>query len=246
MRKSPAFLAMQVLLTFATLTATTGCGGGANDRTGEAGDRPPAAAAAKPARPQCRNVRPRKARGVAYRAPGQTVGKGERLTAVVRTNCGAFSIALDAKRFPTTVNSFVFLARRGFYDGVQLDKAGAGRYLHGGDPTGRADGPGYTVPGRIPAGFIYRHGVVAMAEPDQAGYGRAGSQFFIVLAKPWLDFTEVYPPLGTIKRGFGMLNAISHLGPRAGYFSNPGVLGPIGKLRRSVVIEDISIEKGKG
>lgn len=165
---------------------------------------------------------------------------------MVRTNCGSFSIALNTRSSPAVVNSFVFLARHDFYDGVSFDKAAAGRYLHGGDPPGKATGPGYNVAGRIPAGFIYRHGVVAMAEPGgEAGLDRAGSQFFIVLAKPWLDFTAAYPPLGKIEGGFGVLNAISRLGPRSKYPANPGVLGPSGKLRRPVAIEAISIKRGK-
>jgi cyclophilin family peptidyl-prolyl cis-trans isomerase len=194
--------------------------------------------------PDCGNVEIPKAKSVSLRAPSQTVKKGEGLTAVVRTSCGAFSIALDTKRFLTAVNSFVFLARKGFYDGIPFDYAGAGKYLHGGDPRGKAEDPGYTVPGRVPTGFIYRHGAVAMAEPDEAGYGRAGSQFFIVLAKPWLDFSGGYPPIGTVAKGFDVLNEISHLGPHSEYPSNVGVLGPVGKLRRPVVIENVSIEKG--
>ncbi len=227
-----------------TAAALATVAGGCGDTTDEAGqtDKPATAEAeAERATRSCGKSQVRKARSASYEAPGQTVEKGEALTAVVRTSCGTFSITLDAKRFPAAVNSFVFLATSGFYDGIPFDKAGAGAYLHGGDPPGKADGPGYTVPGQIPPRFIYRHGVVAMAEPDEAGYGRAGSQFFIVLAKPWLDFSGVYPPLGTIEKGFGVLEAISNLGPHARYPSNVGVPPPIGKLRRPVTIEKVSI-----
>lgn len=194
--------------------------------------------------PSCRPARPGGARSVSYSAPARTVQKGEELTAVVRTNCGSFSIALDTERSAAVVNSFVFLARNGFYDGVPFDVAGAGRYLHGGDPPGKASGPGYAVRGKIPPGFIYRRGVVAMSQPGQGGYSKAGSQFFVVLAKPWLDFSGIYPPLGTVTRGFDVLDDISQFGPRSNYDSNPGVLGPVGKLKRPVVIESISIEEG--
>ena len=193
--------------------------------------------------PKCRPAEISKAKTVDYGAPAQTVAKGDKLTAVVRTNCGTFSIALDARRFPTTVNSFVFLAKHHFYDGLPFDKAGAGVYLHGGDPPGKATGPGYTVDERVSFGFVYRHGVVAMAQPGQAPNGQAGSQFLVVLAKPWLDFGDGYPPIGVVKRGFDVLNAISHFGPRSRYPRNPGVLGPIGELRRPVVVEDVTVEK---
>lgn len=218
--------------------AATGCGGS---------DASDGSTAAVKLDPPCKVVKPSPAKRVSYKAPRQTVGRGEELTATVRTSCGSFSIALDSKRSPAVVNSFVFLARRGFYDGIPLDKAGAGKFLHGGDPPGRAGGPGYTVPGRIPKEFIYRHGVVAMAEPGAGGGRRAGSQFFIVLAKPWLDFSGIYPPLGTVADGFDVLGRISEFGPGdANAPGNLGTSGPIGKLRRPVVIEKISIERGEG
>lgn len=236
----------------ALAVAGAGCGGGGG--AGAAESSPTASADTTPTRTPppapwpCKSVKQAARHSASYPAPRQIVSRGETLTAVVRTNCGSFSIALDAKRFPNAVNSFVFLARKGFYDGMPFDKAAAGRYLHGGDPPGPASGPGYSVTGQIPSGFIYRHGVVAMAEPkiDEAKAPRAGSQFFVVLARPWLDFTAVYPPFGTVKSGFDVLNGISHFGPRSRYRPNPGVLGPSGKLRRPVVIEGITIEKGKG
>lgn len=193
----------------------------------------------------CGHAKPVKVKRADYGRPRQTVGRGERLTAVVRTNCGAFSISLDARRFPTAVNSFVFLAKKGFYDGVPFDRAAAGTYLEGGNPPGSANGPGYSVTGEIPEGFIYRHGTVAMSQSGTAPPGHAGSQFFVVVAKPWLDLGGVYAPLGTVGKGFDVLDRITRFGPPAGAsFHNLGVTGPIGKLRRPVVIEKISIEKG--
>lgn len=208
--------------------------------------RPPATAptATAPAPPKCNDIEGPKARSVSYQAPRQTVKRGEKLTAVVSTNCGSFSIALDAKRFPTTVNSFVFLARRGFYEGVPFDRAGAGKFIEGGNPPGDADGPGYSVNGEVPSSFIYRDRVVAMSQSGEAPPGHAGSQFFVVLAKPWLDFSRIYAPLGTVEDGFDVLDRISELGPSVQEPTNIGVLGPVGKLRRAVLIENISIEKG--
>jgi osmoprotectant transport system substrate-binding protein len=199
---------------------------------------------AEAAAPKCKDVKPAKARSVSFGGPKQTVRRREKLTAVVSTSCGTFSIALDARRFPTTVNTFVFLARKGFYEGVPFDRAGGGRFLEGGNPPGNADGPGYSVSGEVPSSFIYRHGVVAMSQSGEAPPGHAGSQFFIVLAHPWLDIGGAYAPLGTVEDGFDVLNRISELGPSAEGSSNLGVVGPIGKLRRPVLIEKISIQKG--
>jgi cyclophilin family peptidyl-prolyl cis-trans isomerase len=227
-----------------------GCGGsGEADTIADGPQEQTAAANKSPAPPPwpCKSAKHKARHSARYQAPGQVVDAGEKLTALVRTNCGSFSIALDAKRSSDVINSFVFLARNGFYDGVPFDKAGGGRYLHGGDPPRSASGPGYSVPGKVPSGFIYRYGVVAMDGPDETeAPPRAGSQFFIVLAKPWLDFTPSQPPLGHVESGFDVLEGISNFGPRSRYPSNPGVLGPVGKLRRPVVIEEITIKKEKG
>jgi cyclophilin family peptidyl-prolyl cis-trans isomerase len=193
--------------------------------------------------PTCKQVGALDGKSASYRAAKPTVKRKDDLTAVVRTSCGSFSIDLDAKRFPTTVNSFVFLAKRGFYDGLPFDKAGAGTYLEGGDPLGDASGPGYSVEGQIPPSFIYRHGVVAMSQAGRASLGQAGSRFFVVLAKPWLDMSRIYAPLGAVEDGFDVLDRISQFGPHSKGPSNVGVSGPIGKLRHPVVIEEISIEK---
>lgn len=227
MRRGVALMALPVLL-----VSASGCGSSA--------DSSDAAGAAS----ACRDAQPAKRRTFAYRAPGRAVSRGEELTAVVHTSCGGFSVTLDAKRFPTAVNSFVFLARKGFYDGMPFDRAAAGTYLQGGNPPGLANGPGYGITGQVPTNYVYRYGVVAMYQSGEAPPGHAGSQFFIVLAKPWLDFSSVYAPLGFVAGGFDVLNRISRLGPGGERVSrNVGTTGPIGKLRRAVVIEKISIEK---
>lgn len=51
-------------------------------------------------------------------SPPQTVSRRAHLVAIVETNCGQFEIRLDARQAPRIVNSFVYLARSGFYDGL--------------------------------------------------------------------------------------------------------------------------------
>jgi peptidyl-prolyl cis-trans isomerase B (cyclophilin B) len=230
-RQAIAAIRLPVVLVALAIGAV-GCGGSGDGSTG-------AATASG-----CRDAQRARTRSASYRAPPQTVRRGEELTAVVSTNCGSFSVALDAKRSPTVVNSFVFLARKGFYDGVPFDRAGGGKYLHGGNPPGPADGPGYSVTGKVPPLYVYRHGIVAMSQAAEAKPGHSGSQFFIVLAKPWLDFSSIYAPFGSVKSGFDVLDRISNLGPSSKEPGNLGTVGTIGKLRRPVVIEKISIEKG--
>ncbi len=86
---------------------------------------------------------------------------------------------------PNTVNNFVSLVRKGFYDGVIFHRIVPGFVIQGGDPDGRGTGgPGYSIRGEFAAnGFpndlSHTRGVVSMARaqhPDSAG-----SQFFIVV-----------------------------------------------------------------
>lgn len=250
-RRRPVALAILTAVAIAAGGAgALGCGGSDDSSTSSTAAPKDVSAPAKEApaavdKPECKDVKPSKAKPATYQAPTQTVKRGEKLTAVVKTNCGSFRIALDAKRFQTAVNSFVFLAEKDFYDGLGFDEAAAGTFLHGGDPPGDAVGPGYTVVGKIPEGFIYRTGVVAMARFGEERLGRAGSQFFVSLGEPWIDISGIYPPIGTVDGGLGVLKGITQFGAQAAPGPrNTGVIGPIGELSRPVAIEDVSIERG--
>ena len=51
---------------------------------------------------------------VELKGPRQTLGQSQSLVAAVKTSCGSFEIALDARSSPKTVSSFAYLARAGF------------------------------------------------------------------------------------------------------------------------------------
>lgn len=252
-QSKPIVVALCVLIAVGMLaTGVFGCGGSGDSSTASdstatvdstvATKRRSIAAAAAVAE-KCRDVKPAKARPASYRAPAQVVKKGEKLTAVVKTSCGTFNIALNTKWSPTTVNSFVFLAEKGFYDGLGFERAAFDTYVEGGKPPD-ANGPGYSVEGEIPEGFIYRHGVVAMSQSGEKPAGHAGSRFFIVAASPWLDFSGAYAPFGRISKGIDVVEDISKLGPPDEYSGgNIGSVGEIGKLRQPVAIERVTIER---
>jgi cyclophilin family peptidyl-prolyl cis-trans isomerase len=165
-------------------------------------------------------------------APKQTVRAGEKLTAVVQTSCGTFEIALDTKRAPKIVNSFVYLAEEGFYDGLDFNRVVSGFVVQGGDPKGNGTGgPGYTITEPPPPNTKYTRGVVAMAKELSEPSGSAGSQFFVVTS---LD--TGYPPeyalLGEVSKGYGVVDRINKL----------GISQEVPK--QTVLIEKITIKKG--
>ena len=125
------------------------------------------------------------------------------------TSCGPIEIALDPAVAPETVNSFVFLAESGYFDGTVSHRVIPGFMMQAGDPTatGRG-GPGYQVPDELPTGADpYRRGVVAMAN---AGPGTAGSQFFILFDDAdWLP--PQYSVFGEVVDGFATLDAIEEV-----------------------------------
>jgi len=102
---------------------------------------------------------------------------------------GDIRLELFASAAPHAVNSFVFLAREGFYDGLTFFRVLPGFVAQAGDPTCSTDltvvcnessGPGYVLP-REDSGHSHDAGVLAMGAP-QAGEEVSGSQFYITYA----------------------------------------------------------------
>ncbi len=109
----------------------------------------------------------------------QGIASDATVTATITTSCGAIVAQLDPSIAPETVNSFVFLARQGYFDGSVFHRIVPGFAIQAGDPTAiGSGGPGYLVADEFPeAGFIFGRGVLAMAN---RGANSTGSQFFIV------------------------------------------------------------------
>lgn len=180
----------------------------------------------------CREVEAPEAKKVSFKAPPQTVKRGESLTAVVETSCGSFDIALDAARAPKTVNSFVYLSEKGFYDDLTFHRIAPGFVIQGGDPLGTGTGgPGYTVVEKPPANLSYTKGTVAMAKSPAEPPGASGSQFFVVLGAD-AGLPPEYALVGKVDEGMDVVERIGELGTAAE------------KPKQTVLIEKISIEKG--
>lgn len=160
----------------------------------------------------CRQVEVPKPKHVSYEAPGQLVKGNEKLTAIVQTSCGTFDIALDTKRAPKTVGSFVFLASNDFYNGLTFHRVAPDFVIQGGDPLGNGTGgPGYSVDEKPPANLSYTRGTVAMAKSAAEPPGRSGSQFFIVLGAD-AGLPPEYALLGKVNRGLNVVERIGKLG----------------------------------
>jgi peptidyl-prolyl cis-trans isomerase B (cyclophilin B) len=160
----------------------------------------------------CRKVRSPLPRVERLRPPPQTVSRRDRFVAVVKTNCGRFEIKLDARRFPVIVNSFVYLARSGFYDGLRFNRVVPNFVIEGGDPKGNGTtGPGYHVTEPPPPGFRYRAGTVAMGKTYAEPRGRAGSNFFVVVGGG-RSIAPDYAVLGRVRAGMATVRKIAALG----------------------------------
>ncbi len=113
---------------------------------------------------------------------------------------------------PNTVNNFISLVKKGFYDGLIFHRIIEGFMIQGGDPEGSGmGGPGYSIKGEFNInGFEndlkHTKGVLSMARsqhPDSAG-----SQFFIMHKDaPHLD--GQYAAFGKLTEGFDVLNSIA-------------------------------------
>ncbi|MEN4041012.1 MAG: peptidylprolyl isomerase, partial [Anaerolineaceae bacterium] len=142
-------------------------------------------------------------------------------TATVRMeNGGEFVIQLFPDKAPITVNSFVFLAREGYFDGVTFHRVLDGFMAQGGDPTGTGGGgPGYTFVNEDSDLRFDKAGVVAMAN---AGRDTNGSQFFITFGPtPQLD--GGYTIFGQVISGMDVVNGLTRRNPQ----QNPDFAGDV-------------------
>ncbi|MCH7626168.1 MAG: peptidylprolyl isomerase [Chloroflexi bacterium] len=135
---------------------------------------------------------------------------------------GSIVIELYPKEAPNTVNSFVFLAREGYYDGVTFHRVIPGFMAQGGCPTGTGTGgPGYNFDDEFhPSRRHDSPGILSMANSGaRGGRGTNGSQFFILFGPtPHLD--DKHSVFGKVIEGMDVVNGITVRDP--GSASLPG------------------------
>ncbi|WMI60213.1 peptidylprolyl isomerase [Streptomyces rochei] len=153
--------------------------------------------------------------------PAMTIDKSAKYTMKLETTCGDIDIALKAEAAPHTVNSFDFLAGKGFFDHTKCHRLTTNGIfvLQCGDPTGQGNGgPGYNISDenlkdKSLKDNMYPAGTVAMANTGQPNSG--GSQFFLVYQNSPLP--PSYTPFGTISdEGMTVLKKIAAAGESTG------------------------------
>jgi peptidyl-prolyl cis-trans isomerase B (cyclophilin B) len=138
--------------------------------------------------------------------------EGKAYQLVVKTNKGAFTVALDTKTSPCTTASIVQLANRGFFNGTIFHRIVPGFVIQGGDPTGTGSGgPGYKTIDTPPETARYTKGVVAMAKTMDEAPGTSGSQFFVVTGGD-VGLPPEYAILGKVVDGLDVVERIGKLG----------------------------------
>ena len=154
-------------------------------------------------------------------------------TAVIQTDKGDITLELYPRKAPKTVNSFVFLARDGFFDGLTFHRVLPGFVAQGGDPlgTGRG-GPGYNFEDEIAPDLVMDEGVLAMAN---AGLGTKtnGSQFFITLA-PQYQLNGKHTIFGKVTAGMDLVKQLKARDPDN---TGGGSLQPGDKMLRVTITE---------
>lgn len=152
--------------------------------------------------------------------PARQIDPARQYVATIRTPKGDIVIELYPSQAPLNVNSFVFLAREGWYDGTTFFRVIPDFVVQAGDPTGTAAGtPGFQCDDEIGDLKFDAAGVVGIAN---AGPNTGSSQFFITLA-PQPDLDGKYTIIGKVVKGLEILQALPERNP-ADPTAPPGLL----------------------
>ena len=163
----------------------------------------------------------------------KTTMKDLTVVAVIKTNMGTIEIELFEKQTPKTVENFIGLANKGYYDGVIFHRVIDNFMIQGGDPTGTGRG------GKSLWNNAFEDEIVDTLKFDKVGLfamansgpNTNGSQFFITTVKtPHLNGNHTI--FGKVINGMDVVNAIGKV-----------KVDPNSKPLKNVVMEKVTIEK---
>jgi cyclophilin family peptidyl-prolyl cis-trans isomerase len=152
--------------------------------------------------------------------PSMTIDMTKQYVATLHTEKGDIVIELFTNKAPIAVNSFIFLARNGWFDGITFHRVIPGFVAQAGDPSGTGYGtPGYAFKNEISPDLKFDvPGVVGMAN---AGADSNGSQFFITFsAQPTLD--GKYTIIGKVIQGMDVATSLTARDPSQSADLPPG------------------------
>jgi cyclophilin family peptidyl-prolyl cis-trans isomerase len=159
--------------------------------------------------------------------PPTVIDTARTYKATMVTSKGTLHLVLDPLAAPVTVNSFVFLARWHYFDGIVFHRVIPGFVLQGGDPTGTGSGgPGYQFADELPKPGRYELGSLAMAN---AGPHTNGSQFFVISGPDGMKLPPLYSLFGKVVSGLDVVQTINDIGTKSG------------KPTERVVIESVEV-----
>jgi cyclophilin family peptidyl-prolyl cis-trans isomerase len=147
-----------------------------------------------------------------FSSAGEGITPGKQYAAIVETTKGRMILELYADKTPKTVNSFVWLARHHYFDGIVFHRVLENFMAQTGDPTGTGTGgPGYKFGDEFDPSLRHRgKGVLSMAN---AGPGTNGSQFFITFVDtPHLDGR--HSVFGKVVDGIDVLDKLHRIDPQ--------------------------------
>jgi cyclophilin family peptidyl-prolyl cis-trans isomerase len=152
--------------------------------------------------------------------PPSVIQKGKQYQATITTDKGDIVVDLFADKAPVTVNSFVYLAQKGWFDNILFHRVIPGFVAQAGDPTATGFGwPGYQCSDELTPDLTFDGpGVLAMAN---SGPDTNGSQFFITLAaQPSLNGKHTI--FGKVVKGMEVADALAARDPQQGPLDQPG------------------------
>ncbi|MGE0598568.1 MAG: peptidylprolyl isomerase [Dehalococcoidia bacterium] len=170
-----------------------------------------------------------------FSAAEQVVDPAKKYVATIKTSKGDIVIDLFADKAPKTVNSFVFLAQQGYFDGITFHRVVKDFVIQAGDPTGSGTGgPGYSTADE-PNEISNTRGTLSMAKVS--GATEFGSQFFINLKNNTaLDYNNPsankFYPFAEVTSGMDVVDAIG---------ASP--VGANDKPNPPIVIESVTVEE---
>lgn len=195
----PPYLALWAILSLALLVFLTGCGS-KPEPSGTASAAPSPSPSAQTGA------------GPAERTPSETASHP--VVTIEMQDGGVIKAELYPEVAPNTVNNFISLINKGFYNGLIFHRVIPGFMIQGGDPDGTGSGgPGYSIKGEFasngfPNGLKHTRGVLSMARtqaPDSAG-----SQFFIMTDEA-SHLDGDYAAFGKVTEGLDVVDAIAGL-----------------------------------